>query len=130
MEKVRWINFKINKSEDGNLIALENNKDIPFEIKRIFYIYDVKKNAIRGKHANKKSKMVIIPVSGSCYIKTHTKEKEEIFQLDSKEKGLFTDRMVWKEMFDFSPDCVLLILTDSFYDPDEYILDFNEFLKY
>ena len=130
MEKVKLLNFKINKKDDSNLIAIENNKDIPFKIKRVFYIYGVKEDAIRGQHANKKSKMVLIALNGSCMVKTITKEKEQIFKLDSKDIGLFTDKMVWKEIFNFSSDCVLFILTDSFFDPDEYISNLEEFLKY
>lgn len=129
-KKVRLINFKINKSDDGNLIAIENNRDIPFAVKRIFYIYGTKEKSVRGKHANKDSKMVFISINGSCMIKTRTKEKEEIFKLDSKDKGLFTDKMVWKEIFNFSPDCILLVLTDSFYNPAEYIFNIDEFLNY
>ncbi|HOJ64504.1 MAG TPA: FdtA/QdtA family cupin domain-containing protein [Spirochaetota bacterium] len=127
--RVRLISFKSNTNENGSLIAIENNRDIPFEIKRIFYIYGAREGTIRGKHANKNSKMVIIAINGSCTIKTYYQNKEEIFRLNSKDQGLFTDRMVWKEMYDFSNDCVLLILTDSFYDPYEYITDFDYFKR-
>lgn len=126
-EKVKLINFKVNFSNDGSLVAIENSRDIPFDIKRIFYIYEVKEKAIRGKHANKNSRMVIIAINGSCTIKTHDQKREEIFELNSKDIGLFTDRMVWKEMSNFSKDCVLLILTDSFYDKEDYITDFEYF---
>lgn len=128
-EKVKLLNFKVNCSEDGFLIALENNKEIPFELKRIFYIYGTKKDVIRGKHANKFSRFVLISVSGSCKVKTHDGYNEEIFILDEPTKGLYLDKMIWKEMYDFSSDCVLLVLTDQFYNSEEYIRSFEEFLK-
>ncbi|MCX8163723.1 MAG: FdtA/QdtA family cupin domain-containing protein [Candidatus Micrarchaeota archaeon] len=128
-EKVKLLDFKINCSEEGFLIALENNKEIPFELKRVFYIYGTKKGVVRGKHANKFSRFVLIPVSGSCKVKTHDGNNEEIFILNTPTKGLYLNKMVWKEMYDFSPDCVLLVLTDQYYSSEEYIKSFDEFLK-
>lgn len=129
MENVQIINFKINCNEDGVLIALENNKEIPFDIKRIFYIYGTKQSIVRGKHANKYSRFLLISVNGSCKVKTHDGKIEKNFVLDDPSKGLFLDRMVWKDMYDFSSDCVLLVLTDVPYDDTEYVRDFDEFLK-
>ncbi len=128
-EKVKEIIFKTNTNEDGNLIAIEQNKDIPFEIKRIFYIFGTKGDKIRGEHANARSEFVLISVAGSCKVRTHDGKNEHFFDLDSPEKGLYLNKLVWKDMYQFSPDCVLLVVTNELYDPSEYILNYEKFLK-
>lgn len=116
-------------NHDGYMSIAENNSDIPFEIKRIFYIYDVKSNIIRGQHANRNSKFVLIAVKCSCKIRVIDQENNShLFFLDKPNCGLFIDNMLWKDMFDFSDDCVLLCLSSELYSADEYIRDFNEYL--
>ena len=117
--------------EDGSLTVLEELKQIPFKIKRIFYEYGVKATSLRGKHANKKSRFCMIAVSGSCDVIIKDFESgnliEKIYHLDDSCSVLYLDRMVWKTMTNFSEDCVLLVLSDSLYDKNEYVRDFDEY---
>ncbi len=118
----------IKGDERGSLVAIEESKTIPFDIKRVYYIFNTKDNVARGKHAHKVLQQVLIAVSGSCKIKIFNGKNEEIFTLNKPNKALFVGRNLWREMFDFSNDCVLLVLADGFYDEKEYIRNFEEFL--
>ncbi|MCE3255433.1 MAG: WxcM domain protein [Rickettsiaceae bacterium] len=127
--KIEIIDFEIKGDERGSLIALEGNKNIPFEIKRIYYIFDTKEGVQRGFHAHKKLKQILVCVRGSCKILLDDgKEKSEVI-LDSPDKGLLIESVIWREMFDFSPDCVLVVLADNYYDEEDYIRDYEEFLE-
>lgn len=119
--------FKINGDERGSLIALEQNKNIPFSIKRVYYIFDNKNSVVRGCHAHKKLKQVLICVNGSCNIKMDNGFESTIVKLDSPSEGLLIDSFIWREMYDFSFDAVLLVLASELYDPSDYIRDYNEF---
>ena len=115
--------------EDGSLIAIEKNKDFPIKIVRVFYEYSVNGSCIRGKHANKKSRFCLVAVSGSCDVIVEDGIATTNYRLDSPQKCLFLDRMIWKTMTNFSKDCVLLVLSDHCYDKTEYVRDFQEYLK-
>ncbi len=125
----RLLNFIVRGDARGSLVAIENNKDIPFEIKRVFYIYNTQNDSPRGCHANKKSQFVLIPLQGSCKVKIRLPHEEKIYTLNTPEQGLWLNNMVWKEMYDFSPQTTLLILSDHLYDASEYISDYNEYLN-
>ena len=123
------INFKVMGDERGSLIALEKNHNTPFDIKRVYYIFGTKEEVRRGFHAHKNLKQIAIAVSGSC--KFHLddgKETKEIL-LDSPDKGLLIEGLVWREMYDFSSDCVLMVVASEYYDESDYIRDYNEFLR-
>lgn len=122
-EKYRLINFDELGDERGKLVVIENLKNIPFEIKRIFYIYGTKPNVIRGQHANKISRFVLINLAGECKIKVNDGEKEEVFLMNKPNQGIYLDRLVWKDMYDFSEDAILLVLSDSEYIKNEYIYE-------
>ncbi|OHD38163.1 MAG: dTDP-6-deoxy-3,4-keto-hexulose isomerase [Spirochaetes bacterium GWF1_31_7] len=124
-DKIKLLDFPEKGDENGLLVAIQNGDNIPFNIKRLFYIYGTKQNIIRGNHANKISQFVLISISGSCKVKTFDGLNEQFFSLNKPSIGLYLDKMVWKEMYDFSKDCVLLVLTDTEYDPSEYIYDKN-----
>ncbi len=115
--------------ERGSLIALENNTSIPFAVRRVFYIYGTKDAVARGAHANIHSKFVLICVHGSCKVRIMLPTQEDIVTLDRPDKGLYLDAMVWKEMYAFTTDAVLLVLSDSFFDAEEYIEDYNEYVR-
>lgn len=125
MKKYKLLEFPELGDERGHLVVIENLKDIPFEIKRIFYIYGTKPSVIRGQHANKISRFVLINLAGKCKIKVNDGENEEIIILDKPHHGIYLDRMVWKDMYDFSEDSILLVLSDSVYLKDEYIRDID-----
>lgn len=114
----------------GWLVAIEGNCDIPFEIKRIFYIFGSDSSVVRGKHANRKSEFVLINVCGTCRVKTvETDGTVQEFLLDKPHTGIYLPRMVWKDMYDFSPDSILLCLSSEHYDSGEYIREYDDFLK-
>lgn len=124
-KKYKLLEFPELGDERGHLVVIENLKNIPFEIKRIFYIYGTKPDVVRGQHANKISRFVLINLCGSCKIKVNDGENEEIIILNKPHHGIYLDRMVWKDMYDFSEDSILLVLSDSVYLKDEYIRDIN-----
>jgi len=126
---IKTINLKPLGDERGSLIALESNKSVPFDIKRVYYIFGTKKSVSRGFHAHLNLKQVAVCVTGSCrFILDNGKQKEEII-LDSATKGLLIEDLTWREMYDFSPDCVLMVLASKHYDESDYIRDYQEFLK-
>lgn len=123
------LDFEIKGDHRGSLISLEENKNIPFDIKRIYYIFNTKKGVKRGFHAHKNLKQVLIVVSGSCKILLDDGKGKVNLALDSKNKGLLIESMIWHEMYDFSSDCVLMALADEYYDEADYIRNYDEFLK-
>ena len=130
MNKVKMLDFKQHGDERGHLVVVEGNTDIPFEIKRVFYIYGSDKDVIRGQHANRKSEFVLINVAGKSKVKVKDGEgNEAIYCLNRPHTGVYLPTMVWKEMYDFSEDSVLLVLASEHYDNSEYIRDYNEFCK-
>lgn len=127
MKKYKLINFNQLGDDRGHLVVAEGNKDIPFDIKRIFYIYGTKENVIRGQHANKKSKFVLINVAGTCKIKVDDGINQETIVLDKAHQGVYLEEMVWKDMYDFSVDSILIVLSSEYYDGSEYIRDYKTF---
>jgi diamine N-acetyltransferase len=114
----------------GTLVGIEGSGDVPFDIKRVFYTYGMLPDSPRGAHANRNSKFVIVCLSGKVTIRAHNGVGEEVFLLDTPEKSLYIPEMIWKDIYASSPDCLLLTLSDRHYDADEYIRDFNDFLKH
>lgn len=114
----------------GNLIAFEKGSNCPFDVRRCFYIYDTKDGSVvRGAHANRRSEFMLIVIHGSCKVRIDTgKEKDEVL-LDSPKTALYLNKMVWKEMFDFSDGAVLMVLSNEPYDEGEYIRDYDEYIK-
>lgn len=130
VKQAQMLEFVQNGDERGHLVIAEGGKDIPFEIKRIFYIYGSDANVVRGKHANRKSQFVLINVSGSSKVKVcDGKGTETIFQLNRPHIGIYLPKMIWKEMYDFSEDSVLLCLASEHYDPNEYIRDYDDYVR-
>ncbi len=127
---VRMLEFPQKGDERGHLVIVEGMKDIPFEIKRIFYIYGSDTTVVRGQHANKESKFVLINVSGQSKVKVKDgKGNEAVFSLNRPHTGIYLPQMVWKDMYDFSEDSVLLCLASEHYKAEEYIRDYDEFVK-
>ncbi len=123
------INFPVHSDERGQLVVAQGLDIIPFEIKRIFYIYNTSGDYIRGKHANRESEFVMIAMHGSCKVRVCCMSGEETFELSSADKGLFVPKMSWKEMYDFSDNCVLMVVANTCYDSNEYIRSFGDFQK-
>ncbi|WBA13982.1 sugar 3,4-ketoisomerase [Salinivibrio proteolyticus] len=129
MSLIKWIEFPSLGDERGNLVALEGLKNIPFEIKRVYYLLDMQANVPRGFHAHKEIVQVAICVKGSCDILMDNGQDKEIVTLDSPSKGLLIDVMQWHEMSNFSQDCVLLVLASEHYDETDYIRDYPRFFQ-
>jgi len=127
--KKNLIEFDIKGNELGYLIPLESNKNVPFEIKRVFYIYNIDMSTVRGKHTQKKLREIVICIRGKCKIKIEDKNGKKIVELSKPSEGLYIGPMVWREFFDFSSDCILLAIADDFYDESDYIIDHEEFRK-
>lgn len=125
---VKMLEFSQKGDEKGYLVVVEGKEDIPFEIKRIFYIYGSDPSVVRGRHANKKTEFVLINVSGQSKVKVKDgRGNEKIFELDRPHTGIYLPKMVWKDMYDFSEDSVLLCLASEHYDAEEYIRDYEQF---
>ena len=126
---VRMLEFPQRGDERGHLVIVEGKRDIPFDIKRIFYIYGSDPDVVRGQHANLRSEFVLINVAGKSKVKVKDgKGNEAVFSLNRPHTGIYLPRMVWKDMYDFSEDSVLLVLSSEHYDPDEYIRDYDKFV--
>lgn len=123
------IDFNIIGDNLGKLIALENNNQIPFEVKRVYYIYDSLHHIIRGKHAHYNLQQLCICVSGSCSFLLDDCQEKNIVKLSSPTRGLYIKNLIWREIFDFSKDCVLLVLADDYYNENDYIRDYNHFIN-
>lgn len=128
---VRLLSFKQLGDERGSLVVVEGDgMDVPFDIKRIFYIYGSDSTVVRGKHANKKSEFVLINLAGKSKVKVMDANKKSIVvELNEPNVGVYLPKMVWKEMYDFSEDSVLLCLASEHYDAEEYIRDYSEYIK-
>ena len=122
-EQYKILEFGDLGDERGKLVVVEGDMDIPFEIKRVFYMYGSDSSVIRGQHANRKSEFVLINVSGSSKVRVDNGFEEEIIELNRPRMGLYLPTMVWKDMYDFSEDSVLLVLANTHYDGGEYIRD-------
>ena len=129
-EQYRIINFNEFGDERGNLVVAEGSgMDVPFDIKRVFYMYGSDPDIIRGQHANRKTEFVLINVSGTSKVKVDNGFETEIIELNKPRMGLYIDVMVWKDMYDFSGDSVLLVLASEHYDGAEYIRDYDMFYR-
>ena len=127
--KAQMLEFSQKGDERGHMVVVEGAQDIPFEIKRIFYIYGSDKNVVRGQHANRKSEFVLINVSGSSKVRVKDgKGNETVYSLNRPHTGVYLPTMVWKDMYDFSEDSVLLCLSSENYDANEYIRNYDEFV--
>ena len=122
--------FQPHGDERGQLVALEEHKEIPFEVKRVYYMYDTKEGVRRGFHAHKKLEQILICIHGSCKILLDDGTEKRIIPLDRPDEGLYIANDVWREMFDFSPDAVLMVLASELYDEADYIRDYDAFLQF
>ena len=121
--------FKVLGDHRGQLVALEANRQIPFDVKRVFYIYGTQESVPRGNHSHYKTKQFLVAVNGNCKVTLDNGKEKETFDLNKPNLGLFQDALVWGTMHDFSNDCVLMVLADEYYNASDYITDYNKFLE-
>ena len=122
--------FQPHGDERGQLIALEEGKEIPFSVRRGYYIYETGKGVVRGHHAHKNLQQILVCVHGSCRIRLDNGSETAVVLLDQPGEGLYIAHNIWREMFDFSPDAVLLVLASELYDEADYIRDYREFMRF
>ncbi len=130
MNKVKMLEFPQRGDERGHLVIIEGGRDVPFEIKRAFYIYGSDADVVRGQHANRESEFVLINVAGKSKVKVKDGEgNEAVYCLNKPHTGIYLPTMVWKEMYNFSPNSVLLVLTSTYYNANEYIRNYDDFVR-
>lgn len=128
-ERCPIIQFADLGDERGKLVVIEGGIAIPFDIKRVFYIYESDSTVIRGQHANRESEFVLINVAGKSKVRITDGKEEFVVELNKPMMGVYIPKMVWKDMYDFSKDSVLLVLASTHYNGKEYIRDYNEYLE-
>lgn len=126
---LKLIEFPPLGDDRGSLVALESNKTVPFDIKRVYYIFGTQPGVARGFHAHKSLKQVAVCVTGSCRMVLDDGQIKEEILLNSPTKGLLIEDLVWREMYDFTPDCVLLVLASELFDENDYIRNYEKFIK-
>ncbi|MEZ1315612.1 FdtA/QdtA family cupin domain-containing protein [Pseudomonas fluorescens] len=129
MSLIKFLDIKTLGDERGQLVVLENNINVPFEIKRAYYLTGTLEGVPRGFHAHKELIQVAVCVSGRCLMKLDDGSTEESVWLDSPDKVIMIEKMIWHEMHSFSPDCVLLVLASDLYDENDYIRDYQKFME-
>ena len=127
---IKMYNFQRHGDDRGMLVAIEEMKDIPFEIKRVYYMYDTIEGVRRGFHAHKCLQQILIPIHGTCKIHLDDGTETAEVVLDKPFEGLYISNDIWREMYDFSPDAVLMVLASEFYDERDYIRGYDKFLQY
>lgn len=128
MYNVAFFKFKVFKDKYGELTPIESQIDIPFKIKRVYYISNVEKDITRGFHSHKKLHQILICVSGSIKVRLKTPAEEQIVELKQSSEGLYIGPMIWREMFDFSDNAVLLVLASEYYDEKDYIRQYDRYV--
>ena len=115
----KLIDTQVFGDDRGHLISFQKGSNCPFDIKRSFYIFDTKPGIARGAHANRNSEFLLIPINGSCKVKIMDGKNTDIVELNTPHQALYLDKMLWKEMYDFSYNAILLVLTNTYYDENE-----------
>mgnify|MGYP002514937813 CR=1 FL=1 len=128
--EIKKIKFPTYTNETGTLSFFESERHIPFDIRRVYYIYDVQGNSRRGFHAHRDLKQVLLCIHGSCKILLDNGTEQETVLLDNPAEGLVIENPIWREMYDFSPGAVLLVMASQYYDEADYIRDYDEFLAF
>ena len=129
MQVVKYV-FQPHGDSRGQLVALEEFKDIPFQIRRVYYMYDTGAGVVRGRHAHRSLEQILVCIHGSCKILLDNGREKKVVPLERPYEGLYVANDMWREMYDFSPDAVLLVLASELYDEKDYIRDYDEFLKF
>lgn len=130
MQVIKYM-FQPHGDDRGQLVALEEFKDIPFKIKRVYYMYDIRRNGVRrGYPAHKNLEQILICIHGTCKILLDNGKEKKVVPLEKPYEGLYVANNMWREMFDFSPDAVLLVLASELYDESDYIRNYDDFLEF
>ena len=128
MQVVKYA-FQQHGDDRGQLVALEELRDIPFENKRVYYVYDTVEGVRRGFHSHSSLQQILICIHGSCKVLLDNGKEKKIIFLEKPYEGLYVPQNMWREMYDFSPDAVLMVLASEYFREEDYIRDYEEFLK-
>ncbi len=128
--EVTKFQFPTHTNDTGSLSFLEAERHIPFEIRRVYYIFDVQGDSRRGFHAHRDLQQVLICIHGSCKILMDNGKEKEIVRLDKPNEGLLIENNIWREMYDFSPGAVLVVLASRYYDEADYIRNYDDFVAF
>jgi hypothetical protein len=128
--EIKKIQFPTYTNETGTLSFFESERHIPFDIRRVYYIYDVQGDSRRGFHAHRDLQQVLLCIHGSCKILLDNGTEQENILLDNPAEGLLIENPIWREMYDFSPGAVLLVMASQYYDEADYIRNYDEFLAF
>lgn len=129
MQVIKYM-FQPHGDDRGQLVALEEFKDIPFRIKRVYYMYDTANGITRGYHAHKSLQQILICICGSCKVRLDNGKEKKVVPLEKPYEGLYVSNNIWREMFDFSPNAVLMVLASELYDEMDYIRNYDDFLEF
>jgi len=129
IKKCKYIDLPVIADPRGSLSVVESDNQVPFDIKRVYYLYDVPGGASRGGHAHKNLHQLIIAVSGSFDVILDDGNNREVFQLNRSYKGLYVCPMVWRELENFTSGAVCLVLASDYYDESDYYRDYQEFVE-
>lgn len=127
MQVIKYV-FQPHGDERGQLVSLEEYKDIPFHVKRVYYMYGTAAGAVRGKHAHKSLEQILVCIHGSCKVRLDNGKETKVVPLEKPYEGLYVADNMWREMFDFSPDAVLMVLASELYEEEDYVRDYDEFI--
>ena len=126
---MKIIDFDVIGDDRGSLVSLEQNENVPFDVKRVYYIFDTASGVSRGYHAHKNLEQILICVSGSCRVVLDDGVERKSLTLNTPSKGLYIGNYLWREMHDFSDNCVLMVLASEKYDESDYIRNYEDFLS-
>lgn len=129
MQVIKYM-FQPHGDERGQLIALEEGIDIPFAIKRVYFMYDTLEGVVRGNHAHKSLEQILVCIHGSCKVKLDNGKETKVVPLEKPYEGLYVSNDMWREMYDFTEGTVLMVFASDFYKEEDYIRNYDEFLKY
>ena len=125
----KLIDLNVHGDNRGKLIALEGERDINFEFKRVYWIYDTLPNEERGHHSHSNMEQIVVAIDGSCEFELDDGKTKETIILNRPDKGLYIGKNIWRTMKNFSYGCKLLVIASDYYDENEHIRDYNTFLK-
>ena len=127
--QIKTYTFPPHGDDRGQLVAIEATKDLPFEVRRVYYIHDTLPGVRRGFHAHRNLQQILLCVNGSCKIHLDNGTDTAEVLLDKPNIGLYISNDMWREMYDFTPGAVLLVLASEYYDEADYIRNYNDFIK-
>ena len=129
MKSSYFLSLDIFRQYNGNLGVVEENRTIPFSIRRCFFIYDMKTGDVRGKHAVNNEQCILL-LSGECTVMVHDGKKQKEYHLSKPMEGVYVPAMLWREVCACTPGSSIAVFSDKYYDTKDYIREFDAFLQY